>query len=287
MSAGNQRGMALVVVLLVMALMVAMVVEFARNVQLGSDQLGNWKTMQKLSLAADSGVSVAARVLQYYNNSNTDVSIFLPPYEVFGQAVYVSLEVEDVTSRFKLDRLYNDDIDGRQYKSWTRLIEALELEEEVAARIADWIDPDTDERWPGAELESPNKALASVEELLQVPGITLKIYAKLKSYVTVHGSGMVNVNLAEAPVLHTLSLEMSDSMSEQIEVGRKEGGRYPDEAALEAAAPGFSSLTRIAGYTFAGNTYSVVSTATDDQGLTRIIECVITSDGTVQYWKEH
>jgi len=87
---------------------------------------------------------------------------------------------------------------------------------EVADAIADWRDEDTDERPHGAErfyyqslreaYDCKDGPFENVEELLLVKGVTPEVYQKLEPWVTVYGSGRVNLNTAGAPVLRALEL---------------------------------------------------------------------------------
>lgn len=86
----------------------------------------------------------------------------------------------------------------------------------LIASIDDWRDADNDRRDGGAEkveylvLKKPydckNGPFESVEELLLVKGMTPQIYKKVEPYLTVYGSGKVNLNTASAVVLAALGL---------------------------------------------------------------------------------
>ena len=96
------------------------------------------------------------------------------------------------------------------------LLQALQLPEEIAPAILDWLDTDSETRFPnGAEdeyytrLEPPYRAangpFADVSELRLVRGITPEIYEKLAPYVTVLDNAVpLNVNTAPAEVLMSL-----------------------------------------------------------------------------------
>lgn len=96
------------------------------------------------------------------------------------------------------------------------LMQALQLPPEILSALLDWLDADTDTRFPnGAEdeyytrLEEPyraaNAAFADVSELRLVRGITPEIYAKLAPHVCVLGNSVpLNVNTAPAEVLMSL-----------------------------------------------------------------------------------
>jgi len=86
----------------------------------------------------------------------------------------------------------------------------------TAEAVADWRDADDNEREHGAEgftyrglspgYDCKNGPLESVEELLLVKGITPQVWTRCEPYVTVYGSGRVNVNTASKAVLLALGL---------------------------------------------------------------------------------
>ena len=59
----DNRGMALVITLLVVALLTAVVVEFAYGVYISTNALHNWQAAQRLSLAAKSATRLGARLI--------------------------------------------------------------------------------------------------------------------------------------------------------------------------------------------------------------------------------
>jgi general secretion pathway protein K len=103
-----------------------------------------------------------------------------------------------------------------------RLCVALGIEETdaqgLAACIVDWRDKDSDvlSATSGAEdsyyrgLPDPYDAkdapLSLPEELMLVKGMTPEFFEKLANYVTVYGSGKININTAPEPVLSALGL---------------------------------------------------------------------------------
>ena len=102
-----------------------------------------------------------------------------------------------------------------------QLLEAIggmrvEDAKDAAAAIEDWRDPNTDQRPRGAKgfyyhslsqaYDCKDGPFENVEELLLVRGITPEVYRRVEPYITVFGSGRVNVNTASLPVLRALGL---------------------------------------------------------------------------------
>jgi general secretion pathway protein K len=275
---GN-RGMALAVVLMAMAILVALVVEFAQGVHMNSDHLVNWHKLQQLSLAADSGVSVAMKGIEMARRREEVISYSQSlPYAVDEDSLLVSISAEDVTARFNINRIVNNKgkLDDKYFPAFLRMLEYLETNTEAAELIADWIDEDWESGQP-----SRNAPLESVEEILQIPGIDNETYAKLRPYITVHGSGMINVNLAEAPVLASISQYID---TERILQDREDGYYSENDKPVDLGAAG-SDAERLT-ITYSSNIYRVVSTVETTDGLERTIECVLNEAGGVLHWRE-
>ncbi len=103
------------------------------------------------------------------------------------------------------------------------LFKALELAPEPIQAILDWIDPDTETRFPnGAEddyyteqqpaYRAGNRPLLSVRELLLIKGITPEVYRKLAPFVVcLPRAGRINVNMARKEVLMSLAPSLDSS----------------------------------------------------------------------------
>lgn len=101
-----------------------------------------------------------------------------------------------------------------------------ELADEISYGIVDWRDTDDALSHPeyGAEsdyyedletpYESKNDKFESIEELLLVRGITPELFEKIRPFVTIYGTGMVNINTAPRGVL--LGLGMNDALADKI-----------------------------------------------------------------------
>ena len=97
------------------------------------------------------------------------------------------------------------------------LLRALEIDDTVLPAILDWLDPDTDTRFPnGAEddyytrlkppYRSANRAFTDISELKLVRGVDAATYDKLRRFVTVlPGQTAINVNTAPVEILMSLA----------------------------------------------------------------------------------
>lgn len=111
-----------------------------------------------------------------------------------------------------------------------RLFRVVDFDEtqaqELAAAIVDWRDSDSELSIPlgSAEdsyyrnLEYPYEAKDAnfevLEEVLLVKGIDKNIFEKIKNYITIYGSGKINVNTASKTIL--LALGLSEDIVDKI-----------------------------------------------------------------------
>lgn len=123
-----------------------------------------------------------------------------------GAARY-TVWLHDANSRLNLNRASADDLRA--------LLVALRVDAGVADRLAqaieDWRDPD-DLRHPrgaerteylqtGARVLPTNGPFARIEELRDVREVTPALYSRLRPFVTLAGSGALDPNTADEPVL--------------------------------------------------------------------------------------
>lgn len=288
----DSSGMALVLTLMVLAIITAVVVEFAYGVYTNTVFLHNWQTSRKLSLNANSGVSLAARLIKEATKQNYTYPgrIEIPSQDIFGDGtVRVSLVIEDETSKFNLNSLVfpNDKLNEMAYESFRRLLGALEIKEEIADYVSDWIDRNSIPISAGSEENSGDSFMVSVEELLLVQGVDRDIYDKLKPYVTVfgiEGAMVININGADKPVIMSLEEDIDEEMAARI-TSRREINPFKSKGEVNTV-PGFEGLLNLP-ITIKGQHFLITSTAVSGDGITRSIQCVITPTGLVKYWEEN
>src|SRR4030067_1014583 len=115
--------------------------------------------------------------------------------------------------------------------------------ETIHDSILDWIDADDFHHLKGAEkdyymsLPSPyepkNGALETIEELALIKGFSSQVFEKLRDYLTVYGSGKINVNTASKAVLLYVPLVTTDIADAIIQYRTKEGAMNNIDALQE------------------------------------------------------
>jgi len=144
-------------------------------------------------------------------------AIELPPLPVDGGTITGKLE--DLQGRFNLNNLIaangmESQLVRRQFE---RLLNLVEIDPGLAGAVVDWLDPDTELRFPtGGEdvvyssqdppYRTANAMITSASELMAIAGFDRESYQRLAPYVTVlpHGTKL-NVNTASDVLLASLS----------------------------------------------------------------------------------
>lgn len=234
----NERGFALLVVMLVMTLLAIVVTELAMSMRLEASMVRSYKDVTLAAHLAEAAVQQATReilgptsiqaldedgTLSFYRIVGTSVLLAkqsrLPRQRVALGAGEFSYRISDEEARLNLNSAPPDRVD--------RLLTALGLDKQardvINDSLQDWKDADDLSRINGAESEdfylklpvpyrARNGALQDTIELLQIRGITREIYRgekghpALADHVAVTGRNTVNMNTASAPVLKALGL---------------------------------------------------------------------------------
>ena len=232
--------------MLVLALLGVIVAEFAFSMRLEATMVRHFKEKVLAAHLAEAGVQraireiLAASVVQgldddgqlvFYKDPTQRLPLLERKDVALGQGQY-SYAISDEESRINLNSASPDLLD--------RLLNTLGVEKQerdpIIASIQDWKDPDEFYRLNGAESDdhylklrtpyrSKNGSFDSVRELLQVKGVTREIFdgtserPGLKEFLTVAGSGQVNINTAPETVLKALGL--SEAEITEIEQSRQ------------------------------------------------------------------
>ncbi len=226
----SDAGIALIIVLLVLALLLTIVAEFAQAMRLEAVASTNFRSALSETWLAEAGYQRAlAEILPDALSHELDVKGALafrrsrlgtPPVptrvDLRLDPGRVSYRLTDESARLNVNRAGRDVLD--------RLLQGVGVEKTdrdvIIDSIQDWRDPNEEHRLNGAESDyylalpvpyrSKNADFDSVEELLQVRGVTRDLlYGRgdtpgLIEYLTVFGTGAVNANTASPVVLRAL-----------------------------------------------------------------------------------
>jgi general secretion pathway protein K len=221
---GSQRGVALVMAIIVVAIGTMIAVNLIWR---GTLDLRRTES----ALAADQGLMYvqgaeawAADILRQdlVDSPESDHlgelwATELPPLPVDGGTITGRLE--DLQGRFNLNNLVG--ADGKENalarRQLERLLVSVEADPALAGAVVDWLDPDTELRFPSggedvvySDADPPyrtaNSTITSTSELMAIAGFDRDTYRRLAPYITVLPQGTkLNVNTASDVVLASLS----------------------------------------------------------------------------------
>ena len=250
----NNRGIALITVILIISIIVAVAIELNRSTRAAIYDAANISDGIKLTYIAKSGFYGAAALFTNSDNNydtlrdNWAKSDILSAQSttLFTDGSFMTI-VEDEAGKIPLNKLVN----GNEYNPVIKeiLIRLLIQPEfgidekkanEIVDSIKDWIDADNLVTGFGAETsyyssldppyEAKNAQLDCIEELLMVKGITQEIFNGTKdkpglaSYVTADSDGAINVNTAPKMVLRALSPDITVELADKMDEYRRRDG---------------------------------------------------------------
>lgn len=236
----SQRGIALVMAIIVVAIGTMIAVNL-----MWRETLDMRRT--EAALAADQGLMYvqgaeawAADILRQdlvdspeSDNLGEVWALELPPLPVDEHGGTITGRLEDLQGRFNLNNLIGSDGKENELmrRQFERLLVLVEADPALAGAVVDWLDPDTEQRFPtGGEdvvytdgdppYRTANSMITSASELMAIKGFDRDIYRRLAPYITVLPVGTkLNVNTASDVVLASLSdmidLSTADSLIEQ------------------------------------------------------------------------
>jgi len=248
----NRRGVALIIVLLMVSIIVALTIQFNRDTRSEVYGAANISDGIRLRYIAESGFYVGEALLLADKTSfdaltepwaNTEMTA-LQSEGFFDNGAF-KLAIQDEGGKIPVNSL----VSGNAYNPLIRdlLLRLLtgpyfHLEqrraEELRDAIKDWIDADGEVTGGGAEGEyyaglarpyaAKNAPIDCIEELLMVKGVTRELFygtgesPGLVQCMTVFGDGRININTAPRPVLRALAAEMADGDVEWLDRYRRD-----------------------------------------------------------------
>lgn len=234
--ASRQRGVALIIALVLMALATILAVKIGFGGFVERKRTSSILAAEQAYQFATGAEALAADVLNQSKQSSPNEDNLSQPWAQAPQPIPLrppndpegeplgTLEgsLEDQQGRFNLNDLLLPDTtnpsqpdttkpDARRLEVFKRLLENLKLDQNLAYKIRDWIDADANVSFPeGAEdaiytSQNPpyltgNWPMSSTSELLSLPGFDLEQYKRLAPYVTALPPG-TRINICTAPDL--------------------------------------------------------------------------------------
>lgn len=216
----RKKGVALITVMLILALATILAVSMSSRQQLNihrSSNIINFEQAYQYILGAELWAQQILKRDKKENNTDSfqdDWALALPPLPIEGGSM--SGQIEDLQARFNINNLVlNGKVQQLEVGRFKRLLRTLELNEDLAAVIIDWLDENEKVTFSGAEdndylnlspaYRAANHAMQDISELILLKGFDLDSYEKLRPFICVLESGTeINVNTASAEVLSSL-----------------------------------------------------------------------------------
>lgn len=225
----RQRGVALLVALLVVAIAVILVAALLDRGELALARTRNTLREQQAEAYALGLETYAAQALLATRDSgeaDTRASPWahpMPPQDVPGGLIQASMQ--DLDGCFNLNNLAPVSLGGNP-GAWqpvfARLLAALALDPRIAQAVGNWLDP-AQANEAGSYLARPmpyrprGGTLAHVSELRLVRGVDAAAYAKLAPHVCALPPGTtLNVNTATAPLLQALLQDATPAVAQAL-----------------------------------------------------------------------
>ncbi len=215
--AGNEKGMALLIVLAVVALLSALLIEFSFSTLVDLRSVETFRDRSKAYYIARGGVEAARIILQEDRNN------FDHPTEFWGEPLAgipvgegdVSLKIEDLSGRLNIN--FVGDERGNPLPGYHRFIalceDVLQIDSGTAQSLADalvnWFHSDmtimtADDAYYNRQTppyERRGAKLTALDELYLVRGFDEETITALRPFIRVVGDEPININTAPGEVL--------------------------------------------------------------------------------------
>jgi len=233
----NERGIALVMVLALVALVAVWAVQSGEEDWISLRRAENMQLAAKTWLGVESGQALAMRTLSAddaaYDSLDEDWALRTPPFPVDNGVI--AGRIEDASRYINLNDLV--DVSGKAQPDVVmvlqRLFTRLQLDARLVDALVDWMDADKEPYGSGGAEESAyasqpyhikNAPLDSLNELLLVRGFEPAMLDALRKVVMVRPSTVlsaVNINTAPADVLLSLADNIPQGEVEAMISGRE------------------------------------------------------------------
>jgi len=251
MDRNKARGIALIVVIMAISVIVPTVIYFNRITRAEYYDSANTADNVYLYYLARSGFNLGQALLLYQKKGyDTLTDSWAKADEELGKkekliaSGELRVQIEDESGKIPLNKIISA---GRINETVVNMLKRLLSQpefgltpmgvEDIVAAIIDWIDNNEDVSPGGAEslyyaklpvpYEAKNAPLDDLSELLMVKGITPELFygrngrPGLSNYLSIRGSGWININTAPVQVLQSLSDDMTRDLANEMDLYRK------------------------------------------------------------------
>jgi general secretion pathway protein K len=236
----SERGVALLVTMMALALMTMLVMDFTTSASLGYRSAAGQANELRAEYLARSAVSVGLSLLSTdarqnataktpYDGLDQRWAMPFPPVPLGGGEAQVS--IIDEARKIDINLLINPRT-GQANPPYVKMVERLfanlGVSPALVPAIVDWLDPDSIESAGGAEsdyylrlippYEPRNGPMPTIGDLRMIRGVDDVTFLRLQQFLTASPEPRVNINTAPPEVIAALLPQLSDdtSMVKQI-----------------------------------------------------------------------
>ena len=233
MSARQQRGVALIAALLVVALatvLIAALLDHSEAAQARTRNLQRaeqgWELMRGVEAWAGSVLRDDFRDAPHIDSRSDVWAQPMPPIDLPGVRIFAQLYERN--GCFNLNNLHpGEGEDALALARFERLLRALKLDPMLAQQVLDWIDADTIPRSGGAEdsallarnppMRAANQPFAHVSELRLLPGVTPEVHSVLAPETCALPAGTtINLNFASEAMWMSLADAITPNLAQRL-----------------------------------------------------------------------
>lgn len=242
----DERGIALLLALLVLTLLVALILEFDAESRREYREAAAFRDTFKARMLTRAAVQAARAVLQQDFLRDRQLGVaYDGPMDLWAMPIknyaigdgVLTAQIEDEQGKLNLNDLAVNLGDELQRRAKTfrfrRLFELLQIRPDLVDAVIDWVDADENPEPAGAEslyyqsqkppYRAANLPLESLGDLRLVKGFTPEIIERLSRYVTVHPTTAgvpINLNTADPLVIQALDPRITQTMAMEVVQGR-------------------------------------------------------------------
>ena len=258
----QQRGVALIIALVLMALATILAVKIGFGGFIERKRTTSMLAAEQAFQFALGAEALAADVLSRSTTPQTTLADpwaqapqpipLRPPNDPEGEPMG-TLEgyLEDETGKFNINSLLSITSDGKQdpvpLAQFENLLATLNINSKWAPLARDWVDPDSNVSFPnGAEdavysaqtppYHTSNWPMLSTTELMSLPGFGIEQYQTLAPYITALPTTKLRINVCTAPgkLLDALTGRREFGADPDILIKGRKAGCFPTIAGLTA-----------------------------------------------------
>ena len=246
MPRADERGVALLLALLVLTLLTALILEFDAEARREYRAAATFRDDYKASMLTRAAVQAMRAVLaQDLLREKMTGQKYDAPTDIWGMPIknyaigdgFLTAQIKDETGKVNLNDLASTSGGELEQKKKVfrvrRLFELLKVSPNLVDALIDWIDQHDAPQPAGAESQyyqslrppyrAANSPLPGLGDLRLIKGFTPEIIERIEPYVTVYpleGGGPVNLNTADPIVIQTLDPSITQTIAMEIVQGR-------------------------------------------------------------------